>query len=954
VINGGPFYASIMAGTFVGRRAELEVLIDTSSRANAGGPVAAFVVGDPGVGKSRLVEEASRRIDVPYRFHVVGYEPEREVPFAATAGLLRALAESPGDGARLEAILFDPASRTTPLESVRIFEAAHRAARPLEPALLTIDDLQWVDERSLALCHYLVRAARDREQRLTVFAAARPAGRGREFLEWLEQALSPERVTSLELDGLPREDAVELVRGVAPALDDSAAAALWERARGSPFWLEALARTAGIDPVAARLLPARLRGAGADSASLLAVLALAGRPLSVEDAAAVTGWPHQRVELATAELVDRGVVLDARMSLRLSHDLIREAAACDLPEQTRRRLQRRIAEWLEDQAGDDVRLLREALEHRRAGGLPTLELATRLAGSSSRTLLGDKGLDLLARIADEAEGRDDDVLALHADVAMLASELGRHEEARERWLLIADRRTDALERALALLWASKAAYQLGRAEQAIDYIDRARQTGAADDELLSLDLDGQQAAVHLWLEQRVGTGRSLANDVGQRARSLATRAGGVDGLDRRARRAYVDALRVEHEWAMMDHEPQAMLRTAEDWAAATRAFDEESHLTACVRSGVSLAFMMRIREAEERVRRVWTESRRRVLPRVMLDAGYWLGRFLLEQGQLSEAEEVAREVDDLARRVGDVPRGRNRVLRLTRNVDMHRGEIVEALRRFERAATEEPNSHHQIGLYQDLALWLARMGGEEKRREVVARLDAARRNADAVGCKHCSAELLLMSAEALTRVGSTAEARAALTEWDALELRPRPQERFLRRRIQALLEVQGGDIDSGVADLEAAQAEAEPLLLVVEGLWTRLDVAAVVAPIDRGRAVETLRAAADLAAEIGSRTQQGLAEQRLRALGVRTWRRGPASRKGDPLSSLTEREREVARLAATGERNIDIARTLFLSPKTVERHVTNALRKLGAKNRTELAAVLADEGRDRQSEGFPR
>jgi DNA-binding NarL/FixJ family response regulator len=72
------------------------------------------------------------------------------------------------------------------------------------------------------------------------------------------------------------------------------------------------------------------------------------------------------------------------------------------------------------------------------------------------------------------------------------------------------------------------------------------------------------------------------------------------------------------------------------------------------------------------------------------------------------------------------------------------------------------------------------------------------------------------------------------------------------------------------------------------------------------------------------------------------------------LSSLTERELEVARLAASGERNRDIAKTLFLSPKTVERHVTNALRKVGARNRTELAGMLADQGGGGQSEGFPR
>jgi DNA-binding NarL/FixJ family response regulator len=49
-----------------------------------------------------------------------------------------------------------------------------------------------------------------------------------------------------------------------------------------------------------------------------------------------------------------------------------------------------------------------------------------------------------------------------------------------------------------------------------------------------------------------------------------------------------------------------------------------------------------------------------------------------------------------------------------------------------------------------------------------------------------------------------------------------------------------------------------------------------------------------------------------------------------------------------------VAKTLFLSPKTVERHVTNALRKVGARNRTELAALLADQGGDGQSEGFTR
>jgi DNA-binding NarL/FixJ family response regulator len=56
---------------------------------------------------------------------------------------------------------------------------------------------------------------------------------------------------------------------------------------------------------------------------------------------------------------------------------------------------------------------------------------------------------------------------------------------------------------------------------------------------------------------------------------------------------------------------------------------------------------------------------------------------------------------------------------------------------------------------------------------------------------------------------------------------------------------------------------------------------------------------------------------------------------------LSDREREIANLIAGGSNNPDIARTLFLSRKTVERHVSNILAKLELKNRAQLAARMA-------------
>jgi len=57
---------------------------------------------------------------------------------------------------------------------------------------------------------------------------------------------------------------------------------------------------------------------------------------------------------------------------------------------------------------------------------------------------------------------------------------------------------------------------------------------------------------------------------------------------------------------------------------------------------------------------------------------------------------------------------------------------------------------------------------------------------------------------------------------------------------------------------------------------------------------------------------------------------------------LSPREVEVARLVIDGASNPEIAAQLFLSRKTVERHVSNALAKVGARNRTELARRLME------------
>ena len=126
---------------------ELAALSEVAAAAASGNAAAALVVGDPGSGKSRLLAEAVARFRVTSVFRVVGYEPESDVPLAAASDLLRALAGAGRDGRRLDGLLLGDANEeNSPLEPVRIFEAAHRALRAAGPALVVVDDLQWVDE----------------------------------------------------------------------------------------------------------------------------------------------------------------------------------------------------------------------------------------------------------------------------------------------------------------------------------------------------------------------------------------------------------------------------------------------------------------------------------------------------------------------------------------------------------------------------------------------------------------------------------------------------------------------------------------------------------------------------------------------------------------------------------------------------------------------------------------
>ena len=143
--------------------------------------------------------------------------------------------------------------------------------------------------------------------------------------------------------------------------------------------------------------------------------------------------------------------------------------------------------------------------------------------------------------------------------------------------------------------------------------------------------------------------------------------------------------------------------------------------------------------------------------------------------------------------------------------------------------------------------------------------------------------------------------------------------------------------EAGLDDLEAAVA-------AVEGSPARLELAKALAA--HGRALrharrpadarEPLRRALELADACGAEALAEDVRTELYAAGAR-----PRTAALSGAGALTASERRVAALAAEGSSNRDIAQALFVTPKTVEVHLSNAYRKLGIRSRRELTGALA-------------
>ncbi len=892
-----------------------------------------LLVGDPGIGKTRLLDEAERSLAGEPLLRIAGYEPEPSVPLAAASPLLRRLAARSED--RTFHGLLDPGAEVGGLDAIRIFESVHRqVARQGYPALL-VDDLQWVDPLSIALCHFIARAMAGSGRGFALVVASRPSPVADRFAASLSTVIDERSpAVTLHLAPLDRDDGVRFIASRVGRMDRPDAIALWERAGGSPFWLDVLTHADGDERDVNEVVVARTRGLGADPTMLLGMLAILGRPVDVLELDGLTGWSPERTARATTELVERGLAIDEDGATRLAHDLIRDVVVSRVPATTRRELEGRIADALERRAGGEVSAMLAALEHRVAAGSFDADLALRILRAPQRRLIGPDGV---RRVAELSVGADEPAAVVAVDEAMasLAAELGDQSFALERWTRLAAATKDRDLTARAHLGAALAAYDLGRDAEARRWLDASRAAGDAPEVLIAAD--ALEARILLWLERRTDAGRTAAMRGVERGRAACAdlEPGAVNP---RVRAAYVDALSAAWEAAIQAEDVDAIVSLADESLEASRDMGLREVLAARAMVGMALEYAAHQEAAADMYRRVWDEAWRAVLPIEAVDAGYRLAAVLFDGLRLDDADRIASEAEQLAARAGDHGRVRDRTRLVKYQVAMATSDWRAAIAALLTAAEDEPDPHYRFVHHQLAATWLARVGVDED--DAIQETETARALVAAAGCPGCGRDMEIAAAEVYARFDRRAEARQALVNWDGAHRRTYVEAEWLRRRVDLLLAVRDGIGEDGLAGLSELRDDADTMGLAFHALWTDVDLARSLARSDPRAAAAAYRRVAERAGNAGAQTVGRLADQGLRALGQRPWRRGPSAVPSGGIGALSEREREVAELVALGASNPEIASRLFLSRKTVEHHVSNALAKLGLHSRAELAAQV--------------
>jgi DNA-binding CsgD family transcriptional regulator len=890
----------------VGRDAEC-ARIDALLGAARGRRSAALVVrGEAGIGKTALLDYAVERSGGFRVLRALGAESEAELPFAGVQQLLHPILDAlaavpPGQARAFKTAL---GVETGPAPERLIVSVATltllAAAAEEEPLLCVIDDAHWLDQASAETLTFAARR-QYAEQVVMLFAAREPE----------KAVFVADGLENLTLLGLPAADARTLLEATEPGLSDQTADRIVALTHGNPLALLEVPRAlseehrAGrapiegplpVGPGVERLFLERVKALKEDAQRALLLVAAGdpGDPDALFDALAA-GVDQESVRAAE----EAGLLRPGR--LEFCHPLARSAVYQGARPGERRAAHAALAKvttapdrraWhlaaAADRPDDLVAeaLVGAAAAARRRGGVAAearaLQQAARL--TQDRELRARRLLE--AAFATEAAGSPELAETLLADAAELTNDPDlRAQAAARRSYLLADRGEFDRAHALSVDEAGRAPPERAAHLLSLGALFALTHSlsipAALETARHAWELAGTHADLDLHLRENLCRTLILAGDTDEAvvlARSSISRLGAPDEL---AVNFGTDLLYLEDYARAREvlERAVARMREADAFGFLPYALDQLAKLE--TRAGaLTRAYALEL------------ECLQMVEPfgsHVALAASLaWLGTV---EAMLGRAESRAHA--EAALRIAEARRDLYNVVRARGALGLEalaRGDVGEAADWLEPAVTATASggvaNPNFFRLDADLIEALIRLGRPE----------------------HAEPHLARLEQQAEATAGAWARAAAA--------------------RCRAFLSPVSDIVDRFEAALELHEHEPSPF----ERARTELCYGERLRREGQRRGARNqLERALEGFERIGAEPWAERARAELRASGARLQRRDPTD-----AERLTPQELQIALLVSEGLTNRDVAARLFLSPKTVEFHLTRIYRKLDLHSRAEL------------------
>jgi tetratricopeptide (TPR) repeat protein len=922
------------------RDGELAALDSLIGRVPGGRASFVVVIGPAGIGKTGFlaaVEQRARHAGLGV-FRAAGAEFERRLAFGGAAQLFEAPLRAATD--RQRSGLLEGAARLG--GELLGFGAGPFADSPGEPGFaafhglywlcvnlahrsplaLLIDDAHWLDEQSLGWIEYLARRLEGLP--VLIVVATRPE---EELGQRLARTASEIEGDLIELDPLSSQAVADLMEAaVRKPAEAEFSEAFQQATGGNPFLVHELLRTVseeGITPDAdgaravrtlgsdriGRAVLLRLHRLSPAAVELARAIAILGSGGSLSVAARLAELDETTAAGAVEALVAADVLAPGP-ELRFHHPVVEASIYEDLPVPSRALRHRQAARLLAEMGAPVSAVASQLLEAEPVGDSWTVDVLRSAAADASSRGAPRSAIAFLERALAELPASED---------AELLLELGRAAHAAPEIPKAIDVLTRALEKAdpagrgAAALELARGLLHAGRGSEAGPLL-RAELNNRSE-------VDGEP---RLWLEveyvlfaaplaeafttaRRFGAleGRSVAElaalgaassmaETAREAAALAQRAvaGGVLVRAREAQSAWFLA-----PWMLIrtDHLEEAG-RVVEEALEHSRETGSQLGFARAswLRAEVDYA-KGELLSAEAHVRSAYASASEGGSPWIGLMSGALLVQVLADRGGLAEAYGVLDKLDVSMLRPSD---------RLNRAIHYARAYVALLAGRSDQAVEELEHLNESV------------------------RVASAARSRFTTG--------MSVHAIALSGVGRAEEARRvaeAELDWAQSWGAPRFLGMALRGRAHAV------ENAKRVQALQEAVAVLEPTPARLELARALGDLGTALRRMNqRVAAREPLRRALDLARRCRADSLADHLHGELRAAGAKP--RRDVLRGRDALTASGAR---TAQMAATSMTNAQIAQAVFLTPATIEKHLTSVYSKLGISSRRQLAAALSTD-----------